>query len=512
MNKKNHAKRTTAVSTVVAFIAGLFVLPLLVSCSEDKPDTTEVKSIATGAPAALTADEAKAIAKEVFYWGMHPISLYHLRYNYVQNEQSPRFVGLNRLSWERKPMKALPRIATTPNATTLYGTGIFDLSKEPAVITVPEIKDHYWSIQLFDNYARWWHMMGSQFNAPGPVRRLLIGPNWHGELPSGFVGADIVQSTSDFAGVLARVALTDNTDEELKLVNGIQDRITVMSLSQWIAAGRKEVKAEDVPFTKANFPSYPGMETVREPGKLKGVEFLRWASLVMNDSSFTKQSDGHQEIMAFSRFERLGLKVGSPFDPAQLSPEIATAVEEGIEEGKKEVLAMLAKGVGVNRNGWAFANDLGYKDTDWKQRALWGLIAVLGPVPSRSHTGTFCLNDSEDRPLTGEHRYTITFDLNNMPPVTEFWEIPLYDREGYFYDNPLDRYSLNSYMLKQGKLHTEDGKLVIYIQHDEPTDPKQRKNWLPAPKDGFQFAARFYGPDTSLIDGSYNMPGVVRVE
>ena len=39
--------------------------------------------------------------------------------------------------------------------------------------------------------------------------------------------------------------------------------------------------------------------------------------------------------------------------------------------------------------------------------------------------------------------------------------------------------------------HREGGKLVIYVQHDEPTDPKQRRNWLPAPKDGFQFAARF---------------------
>ena len=28
-------------------------------------------------------------------------------------------------------------------------------------------------------------------------------------------------------------------------------------------------------------------------------------------------------------------------------------------------------------------------------------------------------------------------------------------------------------MLELGKLHTEDDKLVIYVQHDEPTDPKQ---------------------------------------
>jgi len=465
-----------------------------------------------GEPAKLTPAEAKSIAKEAFLWGMHPVAIYHLRYNYAQNDKSPRYVGINRLSWDRKPMKALPRVATTPNATTLYGTAILDLSKEPVVITVPEIKDHYWSIQLFDNYARWWHLIGSQFNAPGPVRRLLIGPNWSGKLPEGFVGADIVQSPSDFAGVLARIALTDDTEEELKTVNGIQDHITVMSLSQWIAAGRKDVKAEDVPLTKGNYPAYPGMEKVKEPGKLEGVEFLRWVGLVLNDPSFTKQTDGHKEIEAFARFERLGLKAVTPFDPEKLTPAIKAAVEGGIEDGRKEVVAQIAKGSGVQRNGWDFSSDLGYKDTDWLERARYGLIAVLAPVPSRSHTGVLCLRDSEGRELSGEHRYTITFDLDNLPPVTEFWEMPLYDREGYFYDNPIDRYSLNSYMLKRGKLHTEGGKLVIYVQHDEPTDTKQRQNWLPAPKGGFQFAARFYGPYTPLIDGSYNMPGVVRAD
>ncbi|MNC83109.1 hypothetical protein D3C81_2089540 [compost metagenome] len=66
-------------------------------------------------------------------------------------------------------------------------------------------------------------------------------------------------------------------------------------------------------------------------------------------------------------------------------------------------------------------------------------------------------------------------------------------------------------MLQRGKLHTAGGKLVIYVQHEAPTDPDQRRNWLPAPKEGFQFAARFYGPRGPLIDASYAMPGAVRV-
>jgi hypothetical protein len=187
------------------------------------------------------------------------------------------------------------------------------------------------------------------------------------------------------------------------------------------------------------------------------------------------------------------------------------AIEAGIEDGRNEVLALIESDAGLQMNGWTLFTDLGYKDTDWLNRARFGYVAILGPIPCGSHTGAFCVKDSMGRPLSGENRYTITFDLNDLPPVTEFWEIPLYDREGYFVDNLINRYSINSYMLAREKLHTTDGKLVIYVQHEEPKDASERQNWLPAPKGAFQFAARFYGPHGPLIDGSYNMPGVVRV-
>ena len=107
---------------------------------------------------------------------------------------------------------------------SLYGVGFYDLSKEPVVITVGDIKDRYWSIQLCDDYARWWHLIGSQFNAPGSVRRLLIGPNWSGKYPPEFVGAEVVQAASDMMCVVGRVALTVDTADELKAVNVVQDR------------------------------------------------------------------------------------------------------------------------------------------------------------------------------------------------------------------------------------------------------------------------------------------------
>ena len=100
---------------------------------------------------------------------------------------------------------------------------------------------------------------GGTWSAASSMRPAPCGgccrPDWSGKLPAGFVGADMVQSASDFAGVAARVALTDDIDDELKVVNAIKDRITVMSLGHWIAAGRKDVKAEDVPLTKGDYPT-----------------------------------------------------------------------------------------------------------------------------------------------------------------------------------------------------------------------------------------------------------------
>ena len=92
---------------------------------------------ATGADEKLTPAEAKEIAKEAFLWGMHPVAIYHLRFNFAQNELNPRAAGINRLRWDRTPLKALPRVATTPNATTLYGVACLICQRNPRSLSSP---------------------------------------------------------------------------------------------------------------------------------------------------------------------------------------------------------------------------------------------------------------------------------------------------------------------------------------------------------------------------------------
>ena len=66
-------------------------------------------------------------------------------------------------------------------------------------------------------------------------------------------------------------------------------------------------------------------------------------------------------------------------------------------------------------------------------------------------------------------------------------------------------------MLECGKLYTEDGKLVIYIQNDKTTDPSQRQDWLPAHDGPFSLQARLYWPEQIAVKGTWTPPSVLRI-
>jgi hypothetical protein len=163
-------------------------------------------------------------------------------------------------------------------------------------------------------------------------------------------------------------------------------------------------------------------------------------------------------------------------------------------------------------NGWGIVRNAGGFETRWMDRAVIADAAWAAPDKNISHGGAFLFTDSEGQPLSGSNRYTLTFDMNDLPPVTQFWSIPIYDANGYFVANEIDRYTVNSFMLEAGDLVVEDGMLVIHVQNERPTDPDEARNWLPAPADGFRFTARFYGPYAPLTNGTYNMPQAARVE
>ena len=90
-----------------------------------------------------------------------------------------------------------------------------------------------------------------------------------------------------------------------------------------------------------------------------------------------------------------------------------------------------------------------------------------------------------------------------------FWSLTMYDKDYFFVDNPLNRYTLSP----RNKLKPNaDGSVTLYLQAESPGKDKE-SNWLPAPKDKFILMMRLYWPnesDPSIINGSWVLPPVVK--
>jgi len=195
-------------------------------------------------------------------------------------------------------------------------------------------------------------------------------------------------------------------------------------------------------------------------------------------------------------------------DPAKLSPAQVAAAQAGFDLARKKAKAALDASL-IDMNGWRLQSSLFYDDLDYVAKAGADDVAWGTPVPYQSHSIAYVFRDSHGAPLDGNRRYTLTLDLANLPPVTEFWELPVYDSAGYFIPNALNRYSATSYLLASGAYAVRDNRVTFYLQPDRPTDPDQARNWLPTARgDTFQLAARFYGPMAPLVDGSYPMPRI----
>jgi hypothetical protein len=80
------------------------------------------------------------------------------------------------------------------------------------------------------------------------------------------------------------------------------------------------------------------------------------------------------------------------------------------------------------------------------------------------------------------------------------------DAKNHYVANPIDRYHVRD---RSGLAPNPDGSVDIYIQPSAPTG--HESNWLPAPPGNFILWLRVYIPGAAILDGTYTVPPIVRV-
>jgi len=107
----------------------------------------------------------------------------------------------------------------------------------------------------------------------------------------------------------------------------------------------------------------------------------------------------------------------------------------------------------------------------------------------------------------GVGNYIMHFPPGGIPQSDAFWSLTMSDAKNDFVANPINRYLVGD---RSGLVQNPDGSTDIYLQNTAPTG--HESNWLPAPSGKFILWLRVYIPTAVILDGSYQVPPVVKVK
>jgi hypothetical protein len=181
-------------------------------------------------------------------------------------------------------------------------------------------------------------------------------------------------------------------------------------------------------------------------------------------------------------------------------------VRAALDRAAKDAQYRLARTDAATRNGWRFGTAVGRYGTDYLNRASiarWG----LGALPNEDAIYPSIDHDAQGRPFSGANQYVMHIPKSALPPVRAFWSMTLYDADGYFAPNAINRYAIGD---RDRLKYNDDGSLDVYIQSARPAEDRAA-NWLPAPVGEFNLTLRLYWPKPEALSGAWTPPSVRRV-
>ena len=94
-----------------------------------------------------------------------------------------------------------------PNNDTLYSRAWVYLKDEPVILTVPEIADRYYTMEIVDFMGDNFAYVGTRATGTKAGNYAIIGPDWKGTLPEGVKA--LPPSSTPWASILGRTYMKD---------------------------------------------------------------------------------------------------------------------------------------------------------------------------------------------------------------------------------------------------------------------------------------------------------------
>ena len=379
--------------------------------------------------------------------------------------------------------RAVPRTGLD----TLFATAWADLGPEPIVLSVPDTGGRYYVIALFDFWSNVFASIGKRTTGTGAKSFLIAGPGWQGSTPAGVDG--VYHSPTRIVWVNGQMQA--DGPQECPAVTALQKQYKLTPLSAW---GKDYTPPAVVPVPAGLDTKTPPVQRVQ---KMDAGEFFGRFARLMKDNP-----PAPADAPMVGKLKGLGIEPGKDFEISKADPHTAKALERAME-----AFALLEKGIKKlkTENGWiVIPKDFANYGTDYMTRAGIAFIGLGGIWPKDVVYPTAFL-DSEDKPLDAAKHYVLHLGKGQTPPTRATWSVSMYDPQGYYVPNAINRYNLAAWMPLK---YNSDGSLDLYIQATSPGADKDA-NWLPTPASGpFNLTVRDYWPTEAVLGGTWKMPGI----
>lgn len=431
--------------------------------------------------------EARAIAKEATIYGFPLVDSYRIQHSYFVDRGGPEFkANWNTLFNNARVYTPDDKSIQTPNSDTPYSYVGADLRAEPVVFTVPAVeKGRYYSLQFIDMYTFDFAYVGSRATGNDAGSYLLAGPKWNGKKPKGIKA--VIRSETEFVFVFYRTQLFNPADiEQVKIV---QAGYNVQTLSQFIGTP-----------APAAAPAVDFIKPLTVELERTSLQFFNVLNFILR---FCPTYPSETALM--TRFAKIGVGAGKPFDVNALSPEMRKALEDGMADAWKAFAEYKETQLDTGKvsSGDAFGTRPALKNNTMARMSA-AILGIYGNAKQEAMYPAYNV-DAGKQKLDGANRYLLRFPPGQLPPVNAFWSLTMYELPAILlYANKLNRYLINSPMLP-GLKRDADGGITLYVQNESPGADKEA-NWLPAPKGPFFAVMRLYWPKTDALNGKWKAP------